>query len=283
MHWNPAVGIPLLIIGLIVLGLIWLFGQPRKPGQGRRQPVPPSGSRGERREPTFGVDAQEEDGLDADDAMPDEDLRTTQVEPFQASLLETQKSEPEADVEEIELPPIEPAQRTAPAPPAPAHDPHRSTLGQRPADLPVERIVAVNVVAPGNAVFQGADLVVAADKAGLDFGHKGIFHRLLEGKPELGPIFSVANMLQPGSFDLSRVVDLTTTGLSFFMTLPGPVSALDAWDAMLPTAQRMAELLGGQVLDDEHNALGRQRIAHIRDELRAWDRKHQGDEIGFGP
>ena len=69
---------------------------------------------------------------------------------------------------------------------------------------------------------------------------------------------------------------------SFFMTLPAPLPALDAWDTMLPTAQRMAELLDGQVLDEERNALGRQRIAHIRDELRGWDRDHEGGEIVFG-
>jgi cell division protein ZipA len=65
------------------------------------------------------------------------------------------------------------------------------------------------------------------------------------------------------------------------MTLPGPLPALDAWDAMLPTAQRLAELLDGQVVDEQHNALGRQRIAYIRDDLRAWDRKHEGDDVSF--
>jgi cell division protein ZipA len=130
--------------------------------------------------------------------------------------------------------------------------------------------------------FTGADLVVAAEKAGLEFGDMGIYHRLLDGKRELGPIFSVANMLKPGNFDLSRLDTLRTPGLSFFMTLPGPLSALDAWDAMLPTAQRLAELLDSQVLDEERNALGRQRIAHIRDELRGWDRGHEGKEIIFG-
>ena len=44
---------------------------------------------------------------------------------------------------------------------------------------------------------------------------------------------------------------------------------------MLPTAQRMAELLDGIVLDEERNALGRQRIAHIRDELCAYDRQRE--------
>jgi cell division protein ZipA len=36
------------------------------------------------------------------------------------------------------------------------------------------------------------------------------------------------------------------------------------------------------VLDEERNALGRQGIAHIRDQLRGWDRDHEGKEIIFG-
>jgi len=142
--------------------------------------------------------------------------------------------------------------------------------------------VTLFVVAREGGYFNGPDLVVAAEKAGLEFGDMGIYHRLVDGKRELGPIFSVANMLKPGNFDLSRLDGLHTPGVSFFMTLPAPLPALDAWDAMLPTAQRLAELLDGQVLDEERNALGRQRIAHIRDQLRGWDRDHEGKEIIFG-
>ena len=36
LAWNANVGIPLLIVGAIVLALIWLFGQPKKE-QGRRR------------------------------------------------------------------------------------------------------------------------------------------------------------------------------------------------------------------------------------------------------
>lgn len=169
----------------------------------------------------------------------------------------------------------------APAPEAP-RVPQRSDLGRRPERLPVERIVTLFVVAREGNVFNGADLIVAAEKTGLEFGDMGIYHRLVDGKRELGPIFSVANMVKPGNFDLSRVDAMRTPGLSFFMTLPAPIPALDAWDAMLPTAQRLAELLDGQVLDEERNALGRQRVAHIRDELRGWDRDHEGREITFG-
>ena len=78
---------------------------------------------------------------------------------------------------------------------------------------------------------------------------------------------------------MARVGALRTPGVTFFMTLPGPIPALDSWDMMLPAAQRVAELLDAQVLDEEHNALGRQRIQHIREELRAYDRKQERNVI----
>jgi cell division protein ZipA len=321
--WNPAVGIPLLIVGAIVLALIWLFGQPKKE-QGKRRIVP-SQHGGERREPTLGEQAAgEEPSFSAFDSALDDPL-TGDVKPQQGELevglreelerlgatLSGERAQTSAPVvarankpqpkladhvssiiDALRAPSSsEPAAQNVPAAapmaPAPATSaaastPPRSDLGRRPIQLPVERIVTLFVVAREGGHFNGPDLVVAAEKAGLEFGDMGIYHRLVDGKRELGPIFSVANMLKPGNFDLARLDTLHTPGVSFFMTLPAPLPALDAWDAMLPTAQRLAELLDGQVLDEERNALGRQRIAHIRDQLRGWDRDHEGKEIIFG-
>ena len=307
LAWNANVGVPLLIAGLIVLGLIWLFGQPRKE-QGRRR-VTPEPASGERREPTMGQSSLADDPffttLDRDypgsPAGPqqgelDMGLRA-ELEKLGATLAGDRAGAPKpssqaASIIEALRSPAQPEHPLPPAPqpvttaaPAPAPEPRptpRSDLGKRPAQLPVERIVTLFVVAREGQLFNGPDLIVAAEKAGLDFGDMGIYHRLIDGKRELGPIFSVANMLKPGNFDLGRLETLRTPGVSFFMTLPAPIPALDAWDAMLPTAQRMAELLDGHVLDEERNALGRQRIAHIRDELRGWDRDHDGQEIVFG-
>ena len=146
-------------------------------------------------------------------------------------------------------------------------------------EQPIERIVTLFVAARAGELMHGPNLVVAAEKAGMTFGDRGIFHRLVSGRPEAGPIFSMANMIKPGNFDMLEIDRLQTPGVSFFMTLPGPVSALDAWEALLPTAQRFAELMDAAVLDEERNALGRQRIAHLRDELRAWDRKQDRNQI----
>jgi cell division protein ZipA len=53
------------------------------------------------------------------------------------------------------------------------------------------------------------------------------------------------------------------------------VPALDAWEMMQPAAERMAELLDGVVLDESRNPLGRQRVQHLREEMRAYDRQRE--------
>ena len=139
------------------------------------------------------------------------------------------------------------------------------------------------LAARAGQTLHGPDIVVAAERAGLVYGHMGVFHRLVEGHPERGPVFSVANIMKPGSFDMANIHELQTPAIAFFLTLPASVAALDAWDTMLPTAQRMAELLDGVVLDEQRNAIGRQRIAHIRDELRAYDRQREAPPLTRPP
>lgn len=247
MGWNASLGIPLAIFGVLVFVLIYWFGRPKKPGQGTR--MPSARESGERIEPTFGAAAEdEESGATGFDAGHSEQVQRL------GSAIAVKRSHVQAAV------------------------PPRAPAGVRP-NQPIERIVTLFVAARAGEAFHGPDLVVAAEKAGLDFGDLGIFHRLLSGKVKAGPVFSMANMVKPGSFDMREIEQLRTPGVSFFMTLPGPLSALDAWEAMLPTAQRLAELLDGRVLDEERNALGRQRIAHLRDELRAWDRKQERNRI----
>ncbi|HTL13871.1 MAG TPA: cell division protein ZipA [Thermomonas sp.] len=160
----------------------------------------------------------------------------------------------------------------------PGARPH-DELGKRASDQ-FDRIVSLYVAAKAGSKLRGQDIVVAAEKAGLAFGHMDVFHRLVDGKPELGPIFSVANIIKPGSFDMARIAELETPAIAFFLTLPAPIPALDAWETMEPAAQRMADLLDGVVLDEERNALGRQRIQHIREELRYYDRQNAAPPLG---
>lgn len=154
----------------------------------------------------------------------------------------------------------------------------QSDLGRR-QDENFDKIVSLFVAARAGQTLRGPDILVAAEKAGLVYGHMNVFHRLIDSRPEAGPIFSVANIMKPGSFDMNEIQTLETPAIAFFLTLPAPVSALEAWESMEPAAQRMAELLDGIVLDEERNALGRQRIMNIREELRSYDRQREAPPL----
>ena len=229
--WMLRIGI--VVAGLLLMGAIYEFGRPRKPGQGRKV----RDERGGRSEPR----------LDAG--------------------LPPQSIDLGGPVLRDELPP----EPTAPPPSGPE-------VGKRDREE-FDKIVTLYVAARAGQVLRGPDIVVAAEKAGLSYGYMNVFHRLADGRADGGPIFSVANIKKPGSFEMADIQLLETPAIAFFLTLPAPIPALDAWEKMLPTAQRMAELLDGVVLDESRNALGRQRIAHLRDELRAYDRQHEAPPI----
>lgn len=239
--------IVIAVLGAILLAAIFFYGRPRRPQQGKRTERRPSG----RVEPTLG----DSDGV-ADDGL--EPGVRDELERLGREIADDDAG---ADPVERELPLAQ-----------------RAAVGAR-GDARFDRVVSLFVAARAGETIGGPELVVAAEKVGLEYGDMRIFHRLVEGQPAKGPVFSMASMVKPGSFDMARVGALRTPGVTFFITLPGPLPALDSWDMMLPAAQRVAELLDAQVLDEEHNALGRQRIQHIREELRAYDRKQERNVI----
>ncbi len=239
--------IGILVAGLLLVAAIFLFGRSRRPAQGKRKELSPAETteRGERREPVLGaVDGAH--GVESAESADGEGISQA----------------------ELGLPDVEPAST--------------SDLGKRPSQ-DFDKIVSLYVAARSGEVLRGEDIVVAAEKTGLVFGYMNVFHRLVEGHPERGPIFSMASIMKPGSFDMANIREMETPAIAFFLTLPAPLTALDAWEKMLPTVQRMGELLDGVVLDDSRNALGRQRIAHIRDDLRAYDRQHQAPPLTKSP
>jgi cell division protein ZipA len=97
-----------------------------------------------------------------------------------------------------------------------------SELGRAPAEE-FDKIVTLYLAARAGQKLHGPDIVVAARKGRLVYGHMGVFHRLVENHPERGPVFSVANIMKPGSFDMAAIQALETPAIAFFLTLPAPV------------------------------------------------------------
>jgi cell division protein ZipA len=267
MNDRLVLSLIILAVGfLVVLPLVYWLGSRRSASRG---PTPMRrGGIGHRVEPMIGDDAG--DGS----AELDADIRA------QLDELGQLLSDRGQDPEQGEL--LEPgaAGRSDETPAAVAAA--GATDGPRPGVRPnrsLDRIVTLFVHARAGATLRGDDLVVVAEKVGLVYGDMGIYHRLLDGKEVEGPIFSMANIAKPGNFDLRRLSELETPGLSFFMTLPGPLPALDAWNSLLPVAQRVAQLLDAELLDESRNPLVEQTVAFLRNEMRQYDREQERQQV----
>jgi cell division protein ZipA len=164
--------------------------------------------------------------------------------------------------------PSRPATGAAPPDPAPAPEPPR-----RPApgaeDIPRTRpvrIVTVRVVGRQAAGIPAESLLLALRDAGLRHGRLGIFHRVA-ADDEAEEVFSVASLVEPGSFDLTRLKDHPYPGVSLFLALPGPRRAVEAFDDMLATARGLAAALDGDLLDEQGSRLSVQRERYLREEV----------------
>ena len=140
-----------------------------------------------------------------------------------------------------------------------------------PEEFEHSEVLVLNVAARDGRVFSGDDLLQVLITSGLKFGDMNIFHKRLSKEHQGTVVFSVANMLNPGTFDLNNMDDFTTLGISFFLALPTPINNLDAFEQMLDVAQEIRATLGGDLKDDHRNAMTGQTIEHYRQRIRDFE------------
>ena len=132
-------------------------------------------------------------------------------------------------------------------------------------------VLVLNVTAKNGRVFAGDDLLHVLITSGLKFGEMNIFHKRLSKEHQGTVIFSVANMLNPGTFDLNNMDEFTTLGISFFLALPSAINNLDAFEQMLGVAQDIRDTLDGDLKDDHRNGMTAQTIEHYRQRVRDFE------------
>ena len=138
-------------------------------------------------------------------------------------------------------------------------------------ELDRSEVLVLNVVAKDGRVFAGDDLLEVLITSGLKFGDMNIFHKRLSKEHQNMVIYSVANMLNPGTFDLNNMDDFTTLGISFFLALPTAINNLDAFEKMLGVAQEIRDTLDGDLKDDHRNGMTGQTIEHYRQRIRDFE------------
>ena len=137
------------------------------------------------------------------------------------------------------------------------------------------QIIILSVVMPENHQMSGAALLPSLLTLGLKYGEMNIFHRHQDNAGNGAVTFSLANMLNPGSFDLDTMETFVTQGVSLFMTLPNAGDPFAAFDQMLAAAKQLATEFGAQILDDKRNVMTKQTEQHYVSKIREFDRQHR--------
>jgi cell division protein ZipA len=297
----------LLLAGVLLIAGLYLWGtRTRWQGRGeieagQRPAVFTGGAKGFETEAATGLDDEFDDFDDVEaSGLRVESRAERRIEPSfdQGEVDALDAPEPRRvdfdDESEFEAPAIgrrEPtlsATRTEPAP-APRQEPTlrvEPTLGARsgevieplpaaPSEAPApaprrsQKILAIRVTASAPARFDGAELLAALRSEGLGFGRYEIFHRLHD---DGRPIYSVASLREPGTFDIEAMPTTYYPGVAMFAVLPGPVPAAEAFDEMIFSARALATHLNGSLADERGAPLTALRVGKLREEALEFER-----------
>lgn len=141
----------------------------------------------------------------------------------------------------------------------------------QPSSQELSEVLVINVMAKRGRWLTGDKLLPLLLAQGLKFGDLKIFTKRVGDRQDGEAVFSVANSLKPGTFDLNEMDSFATVGVTLFLELPAPVNNLSAFEQMLQTARDLVENLDAELRDDQRNMMTGQTIEHYRQRVRDFE------------
>ena len=204
---------------------------------------------------------------EASDIMPENDSPAV-TDLFPETFAQEAAPEPEV---------LEPAD-ASPAPVSPrvneVKEQAAPAIEEKPKDAAVgevSEVLVLNVTAKKGRLIMGERLLSLMQGLELEYGERKIFSKRTDDAERSPILFNVANMLQPGTFDLNNMENFATVGVTLFLALPSPISNFEAFEEMLQTAQDLVRSIDGELRDDQRNMMTGQTIEHYRQRVRDFE------------
>lgn len=137
-----------------------------------------------------------------------------------------------------------------------------------------EKLVILHVIARRPLKFNGKAVQNLCKEFDLELDDLYIFNKNVERFSGKKALYSIVNMVKPGTFDADGMHDFETPGLSFILSLPGPEEGLRAFNIMLEDARKFSERLNGDLLDESRNRLNPQMTAHLQEDIQLFSLKN---------
>ena len=138
---------------------------------------------------------------------------------------------------------------------------------------PEEDVIVINVHGMGSERFNGNRLFNSLEQNSLVFGDMAIYHRHSDLSGSGKVLFSTANMVAPGHFQVPEGEEFSTPGISFFLPLPCYGDAEHNLKLMLQTAELGCAELGGNSLDEKRDMLTPNKIDEYKRRAKVFCRK----------
>ena len=136
-----------------------------------------------------------------------------------------------------------------------------------------QEVLVMHLMANKGETIDGQQLLDGVLAAGFRFGGRKIFDRHIgdQGSGEI--LFSLANVANPGTFDLNTIAQLQTPGVTLFMDLEQLTDPVAAFDTMIKSVDSLVAQLHLNVQDESRSSMTKQTIDHYRQRARAVSHK----------
>lgn len=150
----------------------------------------------------------------------------------------------------------------------------KNTVKSDPASEEKEMLIIFYLLASNSGILKGSQIIDALTSVGMHYGDMKVFHYYDDDlKNQKKTVFSVANIEEPGWFDLVTINQVSTPGITIFMNLPVSMGSVKAFDAMLGVIDQLLKILPVTLKDKKHDKISRQTLAHLREEVVEFERR----------